>query len=123
MKRLLPLIFAPFLALANSAWADTRLYMAEEDGCMWCARWHEEIGNIYPKTVEGRTAPLQSYDLHNETLDKVTLKTSVHFTPTFILVADGQEVGRLEGYPGEDFFWGLLGMMFRDANIPLDETG
>jgi hypothetical protein len=30
------------------------------------------------------------------------------FTPTFVLVADGREVGRITGYPGEDFFWGLL---------------
>ena len=123
MNRLLHFVLIPFLALAHAALAETKLYMAEEDGCMWCARWHEEIGHIYPKTVEGRAAPLQSYDLQNETLENVNLKTSVHFTPTFILVQDGQEVGRLEGYPGEDFFWGLLGMMFRDANIPLDETG
>ena len=33
------------------------------------------------------------------------------FTPTFILVADGREAGRIEGYPGEDFFWGLLAKM------------
>jgi len=51
------------------------------------------------------------------------LERSVHFTPTFILVDDGREVGRIEGYPGEDFFWGLLGMMFERANIPLDTTG
>lgn len=32
----------------------------------------------------------------------------VVFTPTFILVEDGNERARLEGYPGEDFFWPLL---------------
>ena len=47
----------------------------------------------------------------------------VSFTPTFILVQDGVEVGRIEGYPGEDFFWGLLGKMFDRANIPFDEAG
>ncbi len=30
------------------------------------------------------------------------------FTPTFVLFDDGREIGRIEGYPGEDFFWGLL---------------
>ncbi|MBL3206218.1 thioredoxin family protein, partial [Klebsiella pneumoniae] len=30
------------------------------------------------------------------------------YTPTFILVDGGREIGRIEGYPGADFFWGLL---------------
>jgi thioredoxin-related protein len=32
----------------------------------------------------------------------------VNFTPTFILMDDGQELGRIEGYPGENFFWAVL---------------
>lgn len=108
--------------LPLSASAETYLLMAEEHGCAWCARWNEEISHIYPKTAEGRTAPLVRYDLHGETPD-VEFVRRVHFTPTFILVEDGREVGRIEGYPGEDFFWGLLGMMFEQARIPLDQTG
>ena len=103
-----------------TASAEQFLLMAEEDGCYWCARWNKEIAHIYPKTAEGQTAPLQRYDLHSETPD-VTFVRRVHFTPTFILVEDGREVGRIEGYPGEDFFWGLLGMMFDRAGIPLDQ--
>ena len=97
--------------------------MAEEHGCLWCERWNEEISHIYPKTAEGRTAPLVRYDLHGEAPGNVAFTRRVHFTPTFILVEDGQEVGRIEGYPGEDFFWGLLGMMFEDAEITLEPTG
>jgi hypothetical protein len=43
------------------------------------------------------------------------------FTPTFVLMVDGIEVSRIEGYPGEDFFWGLLERMLVQANI--DVTG
>ncbi|MFK7881805.1 hypothetical protein [Roseobacter sp.] len=99
--------------------ANPFLLMAEEDGCYWCAKWNEEIAHIYPKTVEGRTAPLHRYDLHSDTPD-VEFTKRVHFTPTFVLVVDNKEVGRIEGYPGEDFFWGLLGMMFERAEIPLE---
>jgi len=109
-----------FGLLPMTAQSDTLLLMAEETGCFWCARWNAEIAPIYPKTAEGRTAPLQRYDLHGETPD-VAFEQPVHFTPTFILVEDGQEVGRIEGYPGEDFFWGLLGMMFEEAEISLDQ--
>jgi len=108
--------------LPLAATADTYLLMAEEDGCYWCAKWNEEIAHIYPKTAEGRAAPLRRYDLHSDT-PQVTFVRRVHFTPTFILVQDGAEVGRVEGYPGEDFFWGLLGQMLQQAQIPLDSAG
>ena len=122
MKPLRILAVTVLTWLPFSLWADTYLLMAEEDGCYWCAKWNEEIAHIYPKTAEGKTAPLQRYDLHSETPD-VDFAKRVHFTPTFILVADGAEVGRIEGYPGEHFFWGLLTMMFERADIPLDKTG
>ena len=101
--------------------ADPVLLMAEEDGCYWCARWNQEIAHIYPKTAEGRAAPLLRYDLHGEKPD-VVFDSPVRFTPTFILVEDGRERGRIEGYPGEDFFWGLLAMMFERAGVPLDQA-
>ncbi|MEM1428811.1 MAG: hypothetical protein AAGG09_05065 [Pseudomonadota bacterium] len=100
--------------------AETILLMAEEAGCMWCARWNKEIAPIYPKTAEGDAAPLVRYDLRRDTPD-VEFDRSVRFTPTFILVDDGRELGRIEGYPGEDFFWGLLGIMMTDAGISLDK--
>jgi len=109
--------------LPLSAAAETRLLMAEEVGCMWCARWDAEIALVYPKTPEGRAAPLQRFDLHNEIPEDVTFTSKVRFTPTFVLVEDGHEVGRIEGYPGEDFFWGLLGAMMKRANIPLAPAG
>lgn len=117
MLRALIVSLAALLPVA--AQANPVLLMAEEAGCYWCAKWNEEIAHIYPKTAEGRTAPLQRYDLHSEAPD-IDLEKRIHFTPTFILVSDGKEVGRIEGYPGEDFFWGLLTMMFTDAGIDLE---
>lgn len=91
--------------------------MAEEPGCVWCARWHAEIGPIYDKTGEGAAAPLRRVDITDPIPADITLARTVTFTPTFVLLIDGTEVRRLEGYPGEDFFWGLVGQMLDDADI------
>lgn len=115
------LVLAVATLIPVSALSDPVLLMAEEKGCYWCAKWNQEIAHIYPKTAEGRTAPLERYDLHSEKPD-VVFDKRVHFTPTFILVEDGKELGRIEGYPGEDFFWGLLAMMFERAGISLDQA-
>lgn len=116
-----PILFSILLVFAGatSALAETRLIMVEEEGCMWCARWNEEISAIYPKTSEGRTAPLQRVDIHAPLPSDLTFERSLHFTPTFVLVVDGQEKSRIEGYPGEDFFWGLLQKMLMRANLDL----
>ena len=99
---------------ALPAWA-AELIMVEEPGCMWCARWEAELGDIYPRTPEGKAAPLRKMEIAETRGDTdVTFARPVLFTPTFVLVEDGQELARIEGYPGEDFFWGLLGGLLAD---------
>ena len=111
------------MALPGVARAKMTLLMVEEDGCMWCARWDAEISEIYPKTTEGQTAPLRRIDIHQATPDDITLEKSLYYTPTFVLLDNGAEVGRIEGYPGEDFFWGLLATLFRDAGVSIETSG
>lgn len=114
-----------FLLLATPLWAQdptpqARLMMVEQDGCYWCERWDEELGAIYPKTAEGRAAPLLRHDIGTALPDGITLTSRAHFTPTFVLIKDGTEVARIEGYPGEDFFWPMLNQMISQADILLD---
>lgn len=85
----------------------TELVMVEQTGCEWCARWNAEIAPAYPNTREGQYAPLRRVDLRALPDDLKTARR-VTFTPTFLVVHDGRELARLEGYPGEDFFWPLL---------------
>jgi hypothetical protein len=39
---------------------------------------------------------------------KISLKSPVVYMQTFVLVDAGRELGRIEGYPGGDFFCTLL---------------
>lgn len=95
--------------------------MGEEEGCIWCARWDAEIGPAYPKTAEGRAAPLRRVDIHDRLPADLELKGAIRFTPTFVLIDDGREISRLEGYPGEDFFWPLVGRMLDSAIDEISE--
>ncbi|MCR9255738.1 MAG: thioredoxin family protein [Alphaproteobacteria bacterium] len=82
--------------------------MVEQLFCEWCEAWDEEIGVVYDKTDEGKRAPLVKIDIKDPVPPGMRFVSEPRFTPTFILVRDGTEVGRIEGYPGEDFFYGLL---------------
>lgn len=113
-----------FLLSASTAVAEMRLLMFERDGCSYCAQWHEQIGFAYPKTAEGRAAPLQQIDIKDPLPEGVTLTGRAPvFTPTFILVDDGTEVARIEGYAGDEFFWVLLDqMLMKTGWTPEAET-
>jgi len=104
-------------------WAETYLLMAEEDGCIWCARWDRDVSTEYPLTAEGKAAPLRRVDIHQPLPDGIELAQTLQFTPTFVLIQDGQEVGRLEGYPGEEFFWFLLQELLAEAGEPIGGEG
>lgn len=96
--------------------AARELLMFEEQGCPWCARWNADVGGIYAESAEGRSAPLRRIDIRDQPVPGVEMARRAHYTPTFVLVEDGREIGRIEGYPGADFFWGLLARMLREAD-------
>ncbi len=84
--------------------------MFESPACPWCEAWDEEVGVIYGLTDEARIAPLRRVDVDDPLPEDLAGIRAVVYTPTFVLVEDGEEVGRILGYPGEAFFWGLLGI-------------
>lgn len=84
------------------------LVLFEAAGCVWCETWHAQIGDIYPKTEEARFAPLRRVDIHGERPTDLADIRGIVYTPTFVLIEDGEEIGRITGYAGEEFFWGLL---------------
>ncbi|WP_420402333.1 transcriptional regulator [Nisaea sp.] len=113
-KLLKAIVFSCLLAATcwpGSVRAETQLLMVEQEGCEWCDAWNREIGEVYHKTDEGKRAPLRRQDLFAAWPDDVTIRGQIHFTPTFILLVDGREAGRIEGYPGENFFWPLLAQL------------
>ncbi len=90
--------------------------MFDEVGCIWCDRWTDEVGVVYAKTEEGQRAPLRRVNLHKAWPEDLQGIAPVRFTPTFVLFVQGAEVGRIEGYPGEEFFWGLLSAMLQNLD-------
>lgn len=120
LRATLALLLA-MLPAATARAAGLELLMFEQAGCLYCARWDAEIAPEYPLTAEGRAAPLRRLDLHADLPAGLTLAAHPVFTPTFVVVADGVEAGRLEGYPGEDFFWPLLGSLLRGAGADIGE--
>ncbi len=109
------LLAAPWgvLGSAPGSARAAELVMFETLGCPWCLAWDKEVGVIYHKTAEGRTAPLRRLDIGDPRPPDLAALSAIMYTPTFVLMDGGREVGRIIGYSGEDHFWGLLGELFQ----------
>lgn len=108
MRRLILGVAAVVVLLLPAFASAAELVMYRRAGCPYCAAWDRNIGPVYPKTDTGRRVPIRLVDLDDDRGPKIALKSRILFTPTFVLVDGGREIGRIEGYAGEDFFWGLL---------------
>jgi hypothetical protein len=84
------------------------LLIFERAGCPWCQRWNRDVGPVYSNTAEGLRAPLRRIDLDQKSPRDFDLREPVRFTPTFVLVENGSEIGRLTGYINDEAFWGML---------------
>lgn len=109
---------AMFIALSLSNARAAELVMFEQAGCAWCEAFDREIAPIYPKTEEGLRAPLRRVDTSQRLPPDLAFIETERLTPLFVLVDRGHEIGRIRGYPGEDHFWGLLGVLTKKLYAP-----
>lgn len=124
-SQLLRLVFVMAVAVASllanrSALSAAELLMLEQPGCVWCKRFNEEIAPAYAKTDEGRRAPLRRVDITEDWPVDLEGIRPERLTPTFILLDKGVEIERMIGYPGNEFFWGLLDDML--SKLPAADT-
>jgi hypothetical protein len=103
-------------ALASAQASEIELLFVTQPGCPYCKQWEARIGPIYPRSPAGRRAPLREVDRTDAMLGMLELAAPVIFTPTFILISDGKEVGRVTGFISDDFFWGQIDRLI--ARLP-----
>lgn len=98
------------------------LLMFERDGCAWCQRWDREVGPVYGKTAEATVLPLRRVNTDSQPSGGISLASPVRYTPTFIVVDNGREVGRITGFINDDAFWGLLSALAARITSPVSLT-
>lgn len=97
-----------FLCLVIPSSNAAELIMFGSTDCNWCKAWEKEVGQIYAKTEEAKILPLKKVDINGPRPPSLQWINGVVFTPTFVVIEDNKEIGRIVGYSGEAFFWGFL---------------
>jgi thioredoxin-related protein len=104
--------------LAGAVAQASELVMFEQGGCVYCARWNRDVAPVYDKTDEAKVLPLRRIDIGQQSTAGVALASPVRYTPTFVVVDNGKEIGRITGYISDDSFWGLLDSLAAKLETP-----
>lgn len=99
-----------FSGIADAA----ELVMFTSKGCPYCIKFEAEVGRVYSQTDEGRLAPLRRVEVERPTPPDLRAIPNDRMTPTFVLLDNGREIGRIRGYAGQDFFYGQLQRLLQD---------
>jgi thioredoxin-related protein len=84
------------------------LVMVDSKACAYCNKFRREVAGDYVKSDAGRIAPLRTVYARKKWPEDLAAVTPADQTPVFILVEDGQEIGRFPGYTGVKAFWSHL---------------
>jgi hypothetical protein len=107
------ILSAAIAAFCTTSAFAAELIVFEQAGCVWCETFDREIAPVYVKTTEGQRAPLRRVNIDYPLPPDLNFIAMERLAPVFVLVDKGREIGRIRGYPGEDHFWGLLGVLIK----------
>ena len=105
---------SPALAQTADLAKATVLLMVEDRGCPYCARFDAEARDSYVNSAEGRLAPLVRRRRGDPAIARLE---RIVYSPTFVLLVEGREVGRTVGYQGADLFWMEIASLMRKAGL------
>ena len=80
----------------------------EADGCNYCPVFRRDVAPSYAASRTGKMAPLRFVDVNDETAASLKLASPVTMVPTVVLVRDGVEITRINGYVGRENMHRLL---------------
>jgi hypothetical protein len=101
------------MASFPSAALAAELLVVSQRNCPNCKAWDIEVGSLYTKTEEGKSAPLRRIWIDERAGAAYIFKEPVAYAPTFVLLDGKAEIGRIVGYSDASMFWGLLSELLR----------
>jgi hypothetical protein len=93
----------------------------ERPDCTTCQLFRRDVAPRYEASIRGGTAPLRYVDLTgkkaaNDGRHDRVLATPLRMLPTAVIVQDGREFARIEGYTGPDNFFQMVSYAFKQRS-------
>ncbi len=86
-------------------YTNLQLVVMEAPGCIYCNLFRRDVLPSYQTSERGKDMPVRFLDVNDVPKTGIELQSPIDILPTFVIVKDNRELGRIPGYMGpEDFF-------------------
>tara|TARA_Y100000589_G_C26910947_1_gene530287 strand:+ start:191 stop:457 length:267 start_codon:yes stop_codon:yes gene_type:complete len=79
--------------------------MLTDKKCIYCIVWEKQVGKVYNKTEISKKLPLQRFYVDQIDLKMKSRIFNTNITPTFVILKNKIEIGRISGYSNPEMFW------------------
>ena len=91
------------------------LVVMESPGCSYCDIFRRDVLPAYEASERGKELPVRFVDVNDAATAKLELQTPVDIVPTFVIVKDNKEIGRIPGYVGPENFYHAINYLLSIA--------
>lgn len=125
MKNIITAIAFSFVLLFSLPTFAAELLMIHAPYCGYCVAFLKEVAPGFNETFRGKALPLRVLDVSkSENIDwlkeQIRVKNikGISGTPTFIIMHEGKERGRVVGYAGKEWFYPVLDQAVKKSVQP-----
>lgn len=92
-----------------------QLVVMEAEGCTYCGLFRRDVLPAYQTSVHAKDVPVRFLDVNDVEKSNLALDTPIAIVPTFVVVKDNREVGRIPGYTGPENFFHAIKYLISSA--------
>ena len=86
----------------------TEVVVFEIGGCKYCTVFRDNLGARYQASTTNAVAPMRYVDVGRLDPTDFQLRSEITTVPTIVLLQDGKEIDRVEGYPLSEALFGMV---------------
>lgn len=87
---------------------NVELLVFEHADCQFCRVFRNDVLPRYRENGQAARAPVRFVSIEHTDTRGLNLHAGIHMVPTFVLMQDGQEVGRIVGYWAPENFFKMI---------------
>lgn len=91
------------------------LVVMEAPGCTYCTLFRRDVLPSYEASPRAKDMPIRFVDVNDEAAEALGLETPVDIVPTFLVLKNNKEVGRIPGYTGPEYFFHTINYLLTSA--------
>ncbi|MGE0055477.1 MAG: thioredoxin fold domain-containing protein [Hyphomicrobium sp.] len=91
------------------------LVVMEAPGCIYCTLFRRDVLPAYESSPKAKELPIRFVDINDEAADALGIDYPVDIVPTFVVLKNNKEVGRIPGYTGPEFFFHTINYLLSTA--------